>query len=466
MALGDLAERESGPSKPTRIALALAALMGSLGIGTLVISVSLWASQGFPHLPSSFSHGPLSVLPGALAAGCYVAVGWLLAARLPRSPIGWLLLVAGLGVATIVPVSMLVAQAQQAFRPAPPTTLISAWLLSSFGFPLSGALILIAGLLFPDGRLISPRWRIAVWLTGAGAAILATTVALDPRGVIWYPTLPNPVEVPYELAAPISVGEQLGGAMLIASALLLVHSLLRRYRAGDDSARAQVRWILYAGCLTAAFVTPLILARYVISVSDTAGEILVAFGAIGAASLPIAAAFAVTRYQLFGIDRLITRTLIFVPLMGILGGLYTAGLTLFQRLFVAMTGDTSDAAVVITLFLVAATITPVRRWLEGRMDRWTQRRPARGEAEPGSEELARTAAAVIALHRLESRVIADDAGRNPERSVGKPLPIDHAGQVSCPASRTVPFTACLGCGYMTALLTSPAGVLCRYRQPD
>jgi len=61
--------------------------------------------------------------------------------------------------------------------------------------------------------------------------------------------------------------------------------------------------------------------------------------------------------------------LIMIPLTGILGGLYAAGVALFQRLFVAITGDRSDAAVVITTLVLAGMFTPAKNGLQNFVDR-------------------------------------------------------------------------------------------------
>jgi len=85
---------------------------------------------------------------------------------------------------------------------------------------------------------------------------------------------------------------------------------------------------------------------------------------IGATTIPIACLFAITRYRLYAIDRILSETLVYAGLVAILAGLY-AGLTeLLRRLFVAVTGERSDAVLVVTTLILATTLTPVRQWLE------------------------------------------------------------------------------------------------------
>jgi hypothetical protein len=72
---------------------------------------------------------------------------------------------------------------------------------------------------------------------------------------------------------------------------------------------------------------------------------------------------------LWDIDLLINRTLVYVPLTAILAGLYSASISLFQKVFIATTGAKSDAALVISTFLLATTFTPIKGSLQSVVDR-------------------------------------------------------------------------------------------------
>ena len=78
---------------------------------------------------------------------------------------------------------------------------------------------------------------------------------------------------------------------------------------------------------------------------------------------------AITRYRLYNIDSLINRALVYIPLTGILAGVYTAGVVLFQRIFVAVTGNTSDAAIVLATLVLASVFTPVKNSLQTFVDK-------------------------------------------------------------------------------------------------
>jgi hypothetical protein len=89
---------------------------------------------------------------------------------------------------------------------------------------------------------------------------------------------------------------------------------------------------------------------------------------LAAMCLPIMLGFSMLRYRLWAVDVIISRTLVYVPMTGILTGAYAASITLFQRLFVTLTGDTSDGAIVISTLILASMFTPVKNTLQNVVD--------------------------------------------------------------------------------------------------
>ena len=84
---------------------------------------------------------------------------------------------------------------------------------------------------------------------------------------------------------------------------------------------------------------------------------------------PLGIGLAILRYRLWAIDQLVNRTLVYATLTALLAGLYTASIGLSQRLFVAITGEKSDAAIVMTTLIVASFFTPAKTWLQSFVDR-------------------------------------------------------------------------------------------------
>lgn len=460
-------------SASDRLPRTAAVALAIVGAALIVISALIWGAGGFRPLPTSFARGALGVSAGFVAALSYLGAGSLLASRIPRNPIGWLLLTMGLTFATMTPTALLVDAAHHAFRPAPAATLVFAWFISSFSGPVLAGSAITAGLLFPTGRPAGRRWWWAIGLAIVGAGLLAIGIALRPGGLIWYPTLANPFAASASFWPLATAAVVVGCVALFAATALVVVSLAGRYRRGDTTLRAQLRWVLYAGALQPAIVGPFLLVRFVASASEALGEVLLASANTTMALVPIAATVAITRYRLFGIDLIINRTLVYAPTVAILGGLYTASIAIFQRLFVAVTGETSDAPLVITIFLVAAAFTPVRKALEGWLERWIGRPGAASPqpshlaggqpSEPSSVAMepavAEVAAGVIALRRLEGRFA--EASTPPLRSGGsRRLAIDAEARVACPDGGRPHFTACLACQYFGALVTAPATVVC------
>jgi hypothetical protein len=352
-----------------RVRLAILGLF-LLSMLALVAAFVLWAGQRFEPPPVRFVRGPAAMLAEAFVIVAYGALGALLARYEPRNRIGWLFLLIGLTTAGQLLVSMLVADALEVLRPVPGIIHLAAWAASSFTLPLAAALLVFVFLLFPDGHTPGPRWRLAGWASTAGAALLSATVALSPEGLIWYPSLANPLGAP-DSWKPAMDGIGLVGVLgLMGGLFAAAASMVVRYRSSEPIRRLQLRWIAYAVVATTVIGAPFLFVRYVTSMSDDAGEWFLVAMVVAAALMPISAAIAILRHRLFDIDKLINRTIVYVPLTAILAGLYAASVSLFQRVFVALTGDTSDAVIVLTTLILASAFTPVRKSLEGLADRY------------------------------------------------------------------------------------------------
>jgi hypothetical protein len=356
-------------SHPSRVATLVAASASIVTMAMVVVSLLLWLAGGLHALPVSFGRTALGVAGLVVAPLGYAALGAVLAHHVPRNPTGWLFLLAAFALGTMLPVNLVVAAAHETLRPATAIVVAIAWLRNTFATPVVVSVLVAAVMVFPTGRPPTPRWAVGLLLPLVGGVLLAFSAAADPEGMVSYPSIPSPTAVDRDLA-PLVIGARLlGVALLVAGALVAVGTLITRYRHGDPTLRAQLRWIILAASVTATAAIPFLLSRYVLTVSDAVGEALAAAAQVGSVSFPAATAIAMSRHRLFDVDVLLGRTLVYVPLMAILGGLYTATIALFQRLFVSATGGTSDIAVVLTVLVVAASFTPVRKALEGLVER-------------------------------------------------------------------------------------------------
>ncbi len=219
-------------------------------------------------------------------------------------------------------------------------------------------------MLFPTGHTVSRRWRLGPWVAVAGGAALALGTALG-RMQLWYPALPSPTQV-YGVQPVVSTALQVGGmSLLVAASLMATVGLIARYRAADATLQAQLRWIVVGGVVKVICVTPFYVARYGIHVPDATGEQLLMLCTIGGSVFPLAMGIGMVRHDLWELDRVISRTLVYVPLTAILAGGTAATITLFQRIFVVLTGDTSDVAIIFTTLLLASAFSPVKSALDG-----------------------------------------------------------------------------------------------------
>ncbi len=298
--------------------------------------------------------------------------------------IGWICLVIGLG-------GVVNGLAQEVLRytaahPGAPGATAALALQLLFGFPATGLAFTFLPLLFPDGRLPSARWQPVAWLAVADLLTLVVAGGFTTPGL--FATGPNPFSI--IPAGPASDAVTTGaGILTIITGCLCASALAVRFRRVGPVERQQLKWVAAAVTLFAASLVFSILFTPI----DTFAWLL--------PLLPISVGIAILRYRLYDIDVIIGRALVYVPLTALLAGLYAASVALFQRLFVAVTGNQSDAAVIITTLILASLFTPARKWLEGIVER--RFRPTTGD--PASFASAGAPpAAVLSDHDLDRRI--------------------------------------------------------------
>lgn len=287
----------------------------------------------------------------------YATVGALLAGRPGAGRIGAVLLAGG-ALFVLVPFGYMVGGS---LTVAEPNSSLNQLLLLLGPVALGPGVVAILPLLaivFPDGRLPSTRWRwpvaVPVTLIGLGTLvqIVAPTVVSGPLGDR------NPIGIqalPPLVASLAYVGVAVG---IVSMTALGIAAVIVRYRRGTPVERQQGRWFVVAVGLAAL---PLMLSF----LPGFGGPATLLVASVGLLLVPISVGIAVTRYRLYEIDRLINRTLVYVPLTALVAGLYAAIVALLQRVFQSVTGDTSDAAIVISTLILASVFTPLRKWLEG-----------------------------------------------------------------------------------------------------
>ena len=304
---------------------------------------------------------------GALAFGGFAGVGALIALRRPGNAVGWILL----GIA----ISFAAGETALAYvaEPSNPGRVAVAWVAGWMPNVWFALAIIFLPLLFPHGRLPSPRWRPVLWLgvaeivLGAGSAALAPGALELQSGIV----IENPLGVEGGVFDVVStVGVVLGAvAVVLAAASVVVR--LRRARGAE---RQQLKWFAYVGVLAAACLFVAVLVGSVLRDPDE-GFAVVAVGAwlsglaLLAFGLPAATGIAILRHRLYDVDVVIRRTLVYGALTATLGATYL-GLVLLVGLAVGQ----SNLAIAASTLAVAALFRPARAGIQAAVDRRFYRR--------------------------------------------------------------------------------------------
>ena len=306
-------------------------------------------------------------------------VGALIVNSRPGHPIGWMFCVAALSFG----VGFFSRQYAIQALVVVPGTLPFGYAMAWFGFwvdmPGIAVVALFLPLLFPDGHLPSARWRPAAYFATGGVAVAVAVAMIAPATYAnaGYPSIRNPIGLDQYRAA-FDVVDSVMQPLLLVLVVIGALALFDRVRHANADERQQLKWFGYAGALVLAAFLIEAAARALPSVASLrlASD---AVALLALTALPAAVGIAILRYGLYDIDLIINRTLVYVLLTGVLAGVYTGAVALFQRLFVAMSGQGSDLAIVMTLFVVATVFTPVKNTLQEHVDR--RIRPA-GKALP------------------------------------------------------------------------------------
>jgi hypothetical protein len=300
-----------------------------------------------------------------LAVG-YSTVGAVAASHRPGNPVGWVLCSIGLswGVAHLT--SEYATYALLAAPGSLPAAEAAAWIYSWVWVPALGFIVFLP-LLFPNGRLPSPRWRPFAWLSVLLAGAGTIMAAFSPG-----PGVGLSIHNPFGMESLPNLNEQLQ-ALMFALIFVASASLVWRLYHARGVERQQIKWVAYAGALGggASLPTYTVLEAVDLPWLQMVGHVPALVGIVG---VPTAVGIAITRYRLYDIDILINRTLVYGTLTAMLVAVYIGGIVLSQRLFVLLTGQQSTLAVVASTLVIAALFNPLRRRIQFFVDRRFYRR--------------------------------------------------------------------------------------------
>jgi len=300
----------------------------------------------------------LAILSAAMTV--WSIIGALIVSRHPDNRIGWILCAIPL-VGAIDDLTFGYAAYDLAFHPAslPGVDITVVWTAIS-GLPFVIVLLMFLFLLFPDGRLLSPRWRGVAWLGIGAVAVAIPLLALRPGPLEFYPFFTNPIGVGGSIWIIFDPLRDFAIALAILSLLAAAVSLILRMRLAKGDERQQIKWLAF----TAVFF-PLGIPFFFI-----APGIAWALQSITIVGLPIATAIAIFKYRLYDIDRIINRTLVYGALTGALALVYFGSVVLLQGVFPAE----SPIAIVLSTLAIAALFSPLRRRIQNTIDKRFYRR--------------------------------------------------------------------------------------------
>jgi signal transduction histidine kinase len=270
-------------------------------------------------------------------------VGFILASRRPGNRIGWLFLVAGLALGVN---SFSQPYAQHALIAAPgswPAGRAAGW-LDNWTWAIPFAMMAFAFLLFPTGRLRSPRWRPAAWFVG-GAFAVATVALMVLAASSW--------SDPFKYTSPTNAIPPVVTAFLLllsAALVVAVTALVVRFARSAGEERLQLKWFTAAASLVVATQIPSFLSNSVaVSVLNNLAFLC----------LFVAIAIAVLKYRLYDIDLVISKAVLYGSLAVFITAVYAALVVGVGTL----AGNTrSPLLAALAAAVVAVAFQPARQW--------------------------------------------------------------------------------------------------------
>jgi hypothetical protein len=335
---------------------------------------------GIAGMALFLASGPLEVLShyatlsdagwsGVVVLYASYVVGWVVARRQPRNPVGWILL----GFAVLLAVggcagsySVLIYRFGHGALPLGPV----AVLLNLLWAP---ALVLlpVAILLFPDGTLPSPRWRWVLWaylLIGAAWPVSIYAVAVSTMGHHIQVDASGNLTIldqPHGSAAWLTPVQEVILPVLVVFWLLFIGGQVATFRRSSYERRQQLKWLLSGAvvCLLGVIVSTVLgtLATHPSALTQAA----LGIGGVALGAFPLGIGVGILKYRLYDIDRIISRTLAYAIVTGLLVGVYAGLVLLVTHVLTVKT----PVAVAVATLAAAALFSPLRSRVQQMVDR-------------------------------------------------------------------------------------------------
>jgi uncharacterized membrane protein YhdT len=356
------------------LAWSLAALCVAMFVAVVVLDVLAQSAQSPGN---STTLGTISETVSFVLFLAFPVIGALIASRRPQNPIGWICLADGLlwMILAVTDGYSVYGVTKPGSVPFPVAvgTLSNQWLW----VPTVGLLGIYLILLFPDGKLPSKRWRPLAWFSGVMIVVLSIAEGLAPGPLENQGGVRNPfgLEALPWLEDVANIVLPLLPICILASAV----SMVLRFRRSRGEVRQQIKWFTFVASFAGLLYFIAMISQAVVVLGSDDGlaqtplwfELIFSLAGVGFAGVPVAIGFAVLKYRLYDIDVVINLTLVYGSLTAMLALVYFGGVTATQTIYRALTGQEQQhqLAIVISTLVIAALFTPLRRRIQGFIDR-------------------------------------------------------------------------------------------------
>jgi signal transduction histidine kinase len=351
-------------------------------------------AHGFPGISE------LVELATVIAAGLVIA-------RQPKNSIGWMLLFIGLAGQINSDIQLYSLLANTVHHKTLLGGTVSAWLGSWLFDPPLALLVTLVLLLFPNGRLPSPRWRLVGWLSAASVIVASVGAAVG--------AIPRSANFVVDSGGAIDTSSRMGpdvqalSILAFACGVVCVAGLIVRFRRSRGPERQQLKWFTYGGVVFVAGVIVSV-ASVLGPGNNNAPAWANAIQQLSTVAVPIAIAIAVLKYRLYDIDVVISRTLVYGSLAAFITAVYV-GIVVGLGTLIGSGGQPNLVLSIIATATVAVAFQPLRERLQKVANRlvYGKRATPYEVLSQFSERVAETYAADEALPRM-ARVLAEGTG--------------------------------------------------------
>ncbi len=351
--MNPIAVRSFLPRLAAAASIVFTGMLCTIGIGLLAATWSVevpgtWSVRGFP----------------IVIAGTCVAIGAIVVVRVRGNPIGWLFLAAAILSAVEGACDQYAALALIAEPGAHAGGDVAAWLAGWIWIPAIALVTVFLPLVFPDGRLLSSRWRPIVRLDVGVVALAALGAAVLPGPLDNASYLSNPFAIEIAIRPEL---RWIAYLPLIVAIFIGASALALRFRRATGESRQQLKWLAFsvAVCGLVFWVIPLAKLGAMPPGAAKLTEIVVTAAILG---IPISAGVAVLRYRLWDIDRIVSRSISYLIISAMLAVMFAVTVVGLQELLSPLTGQSTVSVAAATL--VAFTLfQPLRRRVQTAVDR-------------------------------------------------------------------------------------------------